>query len=83
MVSENISIPCHHSCHVEMSGGFQKHVDEVVDIKEHIRVDLHGVGGVGAAGAEPFKHDHGFNGEVTVAVQEVTLDNVMMSLAFL
>lgn len=34
-------------------------------------------------GVEPFKHDHSFNGEVIVAVQEVTLDNIMMRLAFL
>ena len=34
-------------------------------------------------GVEPFKDDHGFNGEVIVAVQEVTLENIMMSLAFL
>lgn len=34
-------------------------------------------------GAEPFEHYHGFNGEVVVAVQEVTLENVMMFLALL
>lgn len=79
----NRSTPRHHSCHVEMPGGHQKHANEVVDIKEHVRVDLHGVGGVGAMGVEPFKHDHGFNGEVIVAVQEVTLENIMMSLALL
>lgn len=66
-----------------MSRGFQKHVNELVDIKEHVRVDLHGVGRVGAMGAEPFQHDHGFNGEVFVAVQEVTLENIVMFLAFL
>lgn len=34
-------------------------------------------------GAEPFEHDHGFNGQVMVAVHEVTLDNIVIYLAFL
>lgn len=34
-------------------------------------------------GAEPVEHDHGFNGQVIVAVQEVTLDNIVIYMAFL
>lgn len=52
-------------------------------IKEDVRVNLHGVGGIGAMGDKPFEHDHGFNCEVIVAVHKVTLKNVMMCLAFL
>ena len=34
-------------------------------------------------GTEPFKHDQGFDSEVFVAVHKVTLENILMSFAFL
>lgn len=82
-ISEDLSSSRHQPRHVVRPRSVQQHLDEIGHVQEHVRVDLHGVGGAGAEGVQPLQHHHGLDGQVLVAVQEVALEQVSVLFALL